>query len=85
MTQAQRTGARRDADQGPDHPRANAASRRRAHDRFILTQPPPPRPTPRRPARDDEEPPPPQPTGEATGDERHQELLAEIDELLDGR
>jgi hypothetical protein len=85
VTQAQRTGARRDAEQGPDHPRATAAARRRAHDRIILTQPPPPRPAPRRPSPDDEEPPPPRSTGGATGDERCQELLAEIDELVDGR
>jgi hypothetical protein len=85
VTQAQPTGVRRDADQGPDHPRAGAASHRRARDRVILTQPPPPPPTPRRPARDDEEPPPPQTTSAATGDERREELLAEIDELVDGR
>jgi hypothetical protein len=85
VTQAQRSGAQRDADQGPDHPRVRAASHRRARDRVILTQPPPPPPTPRRPARDDEESPPPQPAGGATGDERREELLAEIDELVDGR
>jgi hypothetical protein len=81
VTQAQRSGAR-DPEQGPDHPRAGAAARRR--DRLILTQPPPPRPAPRRPARGDEEPSPPRPTGAATGDGRREELLAEIDELVDG-
>jgi hypothetical protein len=85
VTQAQRTGTHRDADQGPDHPRAGAAFRRRAHDRVILTQPPPPRPAPRRPGCDDEEPLPLEPTSRATGDERHEELLAEIDELIAGR
>jgi len=85
VTRAQRSGAQRDADQGPDHPRASAASRRRAQDRVILTQPPPPPPTRRRPGRDDEEPPPPEPTSGATGAKRGEELLAEIDELVDGR
>lgn len=88
VTQAQRTGAQRDAEQGPGDPQAGASARRRARDRdddrVILTQPPPPRPAPRRPARDDDEPSPPRPTGAATGDERREELLAEIDELVDG-
>jgi hypothetical protein len=84
VTQAQRSGAQRDEDQGPDHPRGGASSLRRARDRFILTQPPPPPPKPRRPPRDDEEP-PHQPATGATDDERREELLAEIDELIDGR
>ena len=85
MTQAQRIGGQREADQGSDHPGAGAASRRRARDRVILTQPPPPRPTPRRPSGDDEEPTPARPTTGEIRDERGEELLAEIDDLIDGR
>jgi hypothetical protein len=85
VTQAQRTGGQREADQGSDHPGAGAASRRRARDRVILTQPPPPRPAPRRPTPDDEEPAPTQPDSGATPDERREELLAEIDDLIGGR
>jgi hypothetical protein len=85
MTQAQGSGAWRDAEPGLDDPTARAASRRRARDRVILTQPPPPRPEPRRPAGDEEELPPSPATGHATGDERREELLAEIDRLVDGR
>jgi len=51
----------------------------------ILTQPPPPRPTPSHPAPDDEELSPSLSTGSATDDERREEPLAEIDELVDGR
>ena len=82
MTQAQRTGGRPDPEQGPGGP-AGEVARRRVRDRVILTQPPPPSPTPRRPAHDDEEDQAPQPTSAATGDERREELLAEIDELVD--
>jgi hypothetical protein len=82
VTQARSTGAPRDSEHGLDDPRAGALSRRRARDRVILTQPPPPRPAPRRPGREDEEP-QPSLTG-ATGDERAERLIAEIDELIDG-
>ena len=85
MTQAQRTGAQRDSEQGLDDPPAGALSWRRARGgRVILTQPPPPPPEPRRPARDDEEPAPSQSSIGVTGDERRKELLAEIDELVEG-
>jgi hypothetical protein len=84
VTQAQGTGVRRDSEQGLDDPRADAASRRRARHRVILTQPPPPGPEPRRPAGDEETAPSPSANG-ATSDERHEELLAEIDELVEGR
>ena len=82
MTQAQRSGARPDPEQGPGGP-ADGVARRRVRDRVVLTQPPPPPPTPRRPAPDDEEPQPSQPTSGSSGDERRAELLAEIDELVD--
>jgi hypothetical protein len=83
VTQAQRSGARQESGQRPDEPRLSAAARRRAHDRIVLTQPPPPPPKPRRPARDDEEP-APLPAGGETGDQSCDELVAEIDELVDG-
>ncbi|MFF5296028.1 hypothetical protein [Paractinoplanes globisporus] len=93
MTQAQWPGARPpEAEQGPPDPAAGAAARRRERerdkrdrDRVILTQPPPPPPKPRRPTRDDDEPDATQPTGEAESGDRSDEVLAEIDELVEGR
>ncbi|WP_433378878.1 hypothetical protein ACQPZX_12475 [Actinoplanes sp. CA-142083] len=80
MTQSQRTAERSHVEAGPEDPRAVSAARRR----FILTQPPPPHPKPRRPERDDEEP-SPLPSGGTEANDRCDELLAEIDELVGDR